>query len=178
MQDLSFSTRDQTCAPCTASAELNHWTTREVPVLNPFLWPNNIPLYGQTILTISKYIHSLVQGHLNCLHLGSLWVSLVAQLVKNPPAIQEDCCMASVQLLSCPTLCHPMNRSLPGSSVCGILQTRIPEWVAIPFPEDFPDPEIEPGSLALQADSLQCEPSSKRKPLLCTRIWLIQGKLS
>ena len=32
----------------------------------------------------------------------------------------------------CPTLCDPMNCSLPDSSVHGILQTRILEWVAIP----------------------------------------------
>ena len=31
------------------------------------------------------------------------------------------------------TLCDPVDRSLPGSSVHGILQSRILEWVAIPF---------------------------------------------
>ena len=34
---------------------------------------------------------------------------------------------------SCPTLCNPMDCSLPGSSVHGILQTRILEWVTMPF---------------------------------------------
>ena len=34
---------------------------------------------------------------------------------------------------SCPTLCDPMDYSPPGSSVHGILQERIVEWVAIPF---------------------------------------------
>ena len=33
----------------------------------------------------------------------------------------------------CPTLCNPTDCSPPGSSVHGILQTRILEWVAIPF---------------------------------------------
>ena len=33
----------------------------------------------------------------------------------------------------CPTLGDPMDCSLPGSSVHGILQARIQEWVAIPF---------------------------------------------
>ena len=33
----------------------------------------------------------------------------------------------------CPTLCDPMNYSPPGSSVHGILQARILEWVAMPF---------------------------------------------
>ena len=35
--------------------------------------------------------------------------------------------------LSCPILCDPMDGSLPVSSVRGILQARIPEWVAILF---------------------------------------------
>ena len=34
---------------------------------------------------------------------------------------------------SCLTLCNPMNCSLPGSSVHGILQARILQWVANPF---------------------------------------------
>ena len=34
---------------------------------------------------------------------------------------------------SCPTLCNPKNCSPPGSSVHGILQARMLEWVAIPF---------------------------------------------
>ena len=34
---------------------------------------------------------------------------------------------------SCPTLCDPVDCSPPGSSVHGILQVRIPEWVAISF---------------------------------------------
>ena len=34
---------------------------------------------------------------------------------------------------SCPTLCDPMDCSPPGSSVPGILQMRILQWVATPF---------------------------------------------
>ena len=36
-------------------------------------------------------------------------------------------------MLSCPILCNPMDCSPPGSSVHGILQARILEWVAISF---------------------------------------------
>ena len=36
-------------------------------------------------------------------------------------------------LQSCPTLGNPMDCSPPGSSVYGILQARILEWVAMPF---------------------------------------------
>ena len=36
---------------------------------------------------------------------------------------------------SCPTLSDPMDCSLPGSSVHGIFQARVPEWGAIAFSE-------------------------------------------
>ena len=36
-------------------------------------------------------------------------------------------------LQSCPTLCDPMDCSPPGSSVHGIFQARVLEWVAIAF---------------------------------------------
>ena len=40
---------------------------------------------------------------------------------------------AAKSLQSCPTLCDPRDGSPPGSSVPGILQARILEWVAISF---------------------------------------------
>ena len=46
--------------------------------------------------------------------------------------------------------CDPIDCSLPGSSVHGIFQARILEWVAIARLADLPDPGIEPGSPALQ----------------------------
>ena len=58
----------------------------------------------------------------------------------------------------CLILCDPMDGSPPGSSVHGILQARIREWVTIPFSSDLPDRGIEPGSPPLQADSLPSEP--------------------
>ena len=62
---------------------------------------------------------------------------------------------------SCLTLCDPMDCSLPGSSVLGILQARILEWVPFPAPGALPDPGIESGSPALQANSLPSEPPGK-----------------
>ena len=59
------------------------------------------------------------------------------------------------------TLCDTMDSSSPlVSSVRGILQARILECVAIPFSR-FPDPGTEPGSPALQANSLPYEPPGK-----------------
>ena len=46
-----------------------------------------------------------------------------------------------------------MDCSPPDSSVHGVLQTRILEWVAISFSRDLPNPGVEPGSPVLQADS-------------------------
>ena len=54
----------------------------------------------------------------------------------------------------CLTFCDPMDYSPPGSSVHGILQARILEWVAVSFSRDLPNPGIETGSPALQAASL------------------------
>jgi len=48
-----------------------------------------------------------------------------------------------------------MDCSQPGSSVDGILQVRILEWVAISFSRALVDPRIEPGSLALKTDLYQ-----------------------
>ena len=58
---------------------------------------------------------------------------------------------------SCPSLCDPMDCSPPGSSLHGIFQPKILEWVAIPSPGDLPNPGIKPGSAALQTDSLPIE---------------------
>ena len=54
-----------------------------------------------------------------------------------------------------------MDWSLPDSSVHGILQARILEWVVIPFCRGSSDLGIELGSPPLQADSLPSEPPGK-----------------
>ena len=57
--------------------------------------------------------------------------------------------------------CDPMDCRLPGSTVCGISQVRIQEWVAFPSPGDLPNPGIEPASPALQMASLQLRHQGK-----------------
>ena len=57
-----------------------------------------------------------------------------------------------------PTLCDPMDCSLPGSFTHGIFQARTLEAVAISFPSGSSNPGIEPRSPTLQADSLPSEP--------------------
>ena len=66
---------------------------------------------------------------------------------------------------SCPTLCEPMDYSLPDSSVHGSLRQEY--WSGFPFPSpgDLPNTGIEPGSPALQADALPSEPPGNALPL-------------
>ena len=45
---------------------------------------------------------------------------------------------------SCLTLCNPMDCSPPGSSVYGILQARILEWVAMPSSRASSQPRDQP----------------------------------
>ena len=50
---------------------------------------------------------------------------------------------------SCPTLCNPMDCSLPGISSMGFFRQEFWSGVPFPSPEDLPDPGIEPRSPAL-----------------------------
>ena len=54
------------------------------------------------------------------------------------------------------SLCNPMDYT-----VHEILQARILEWVAVPFSWGSSQPRDQPGSPALQADSLPAEPQGK-----------------
>ena len=76
------------------------------------------------------------------------WASLVAQLVKNPPAmwatwvrslgwedpLEKGKAAAAKSLQSCPTLCDPIDGSSPGSPVPGILQARTLDGLPFPSP--------------------------------------------
>ena len=71
-----------------------------------------------------------------------------------------QCVCLVVQL--CLTLCDPMDYNASGSSVHGFPRQEHWGGLPFPFPGDLPNPGIEPGSLALQADSLPSE--SRGKP--------------
>ena len=79
---------------------------------------------------------------------------------------------------SCLTLCDPMDYSPPGSSVCGIFQARMLEWVIISFSGGSSPPRVEPlspVSPALRSDSLPDEPL--RKPNLVFSFYKSKGKI-
>ena len=93
----------------------------------------NIYMFSTTILSIIRFSRSVVSDSSHSPQ--NILLFWVGGLVAN----------------SCPTICNPMDYSLPGSSVRGISQARILEWVAISSPGDLPNPGIKPRSLALKA---------------------------
>ena len=69
-------------------------------------------------------------------------------------------CVQSSQF--CSTLCDPMDYNPPGSSVHGILQESMLEWVAMPSSRgSFQPRDMSRVSPALQVDLLPTEPSWK-----------------
>ena len=72
------------------------------------------------------------------------------------------CVCVCLTTQSCPTHCEPMDCSPPGSSVHGIFQAKLLEWVAIPVSQDLPNPGFEPRCPTVQVDSLPSE--TPRKP--------------
>ena len=53
------------------------------------------------------------------------------------PCTAAAAASAAKLLQSCPTLCDPTDCSLPGSSIHGIFQARVLEWVTITFLQPF-----------------------------------------
>ena len=86
---------------------------------------------------------------------------------KNTWCVCAHVCAKSLH--SCPTLCDPMDCSWPGSSVHGILQGRILEWVAMPSPRGSSWPQGSNqcllGLLHWQVGSLPLAPPGKS--LMC-----------
>ena len=96
------------------------------------------------------------------LHTPSAWsLHSVARAEYSWAMIFFLCCVCVLVTQSCLTLCDPTHCIPPGSSVRGVSQARILEWVAIPFSGDLPNPGIKAGSPELQADSLPPEPPGK-----------------
>ena len=86
-----------------------------------------------------SYLHKqqvLLKDKLSQKHL-QYTIGIVAAKVICRPSPQRspcnNCCCCCSVTKSCPTLCEPMDHSLPGSSVHGTSQKRILEWVAISF---------------------------------------------
>ena len=87
------------------------------------------------ILTRAQRLLCLEEA-INTDHMSLLWSYLsVRRVCVNTCArvwvCKDIAATAAKSLQSCPTLCDPIDGSLPGSPVPGILQARTLEWVAI-----------------------------------------------
>ena len=81
--------------------------------------------------------HSSTLAWKNPMDRGS-WQATVHAVTKSQTQLSEfsftfSAAADAKSLQSCPTLCDPIDGSPLGSSVPGILQVRILEWVAISF---------------------------------------------
>ena len=68
-----------------------------------------------------------------------------------------------IHSLSC--VCNPLYCSLPGSSIHGIPQAKILEWLPFPSPVNLSRSEIEPRSPALAGKFFTVEQPGKPIPL-------------
>ena len=78
----------------------------------------------------------------------------------------EDSLLFCLVSKLCLILLQPQDCSPSGSSVHGILQARILEWVAISFSRDLPNPGIECISRALAGKFFTTEPPGKPQVVL------------
>ena len=74
--------------------------------------------YSQKLIMMSKTFFKLIQDR---------WGIVVVQVLESESESESEVAQ------SWSTLCYPMDYSPPGSSVHGIFQARILEWVAISF---------------------------------------------
>ena len=95
-----------------------------------FLTPQTPPL--PVLTQISP--RGLTRSHLLLQpHQRSTGVTYTLRIHNLYAAFHPPACMHAKLLQSCPTLCNPKDCSLSGSSVHGILQASVLEWVAIAF---------------------------------------------
>ena len=103
--------------PCHAApGQLPHFYSRE--------------LLGAHLPGTPKIFHEPASEYPWC-H-PAAWGDPRAQRYLTGKAHSLDACCAVLGRFICVRLCEPMEYSLPGSSVHGILQARILEWVAMP----------------------------------------------
>ena len=84
----------------------------------------------RVLFPLIKYVYMEVALLRQCY---SKWGLILISRLKNSQVKYVCACMHVKSLQSCVTLCDSMDCSPPGSSVHGVFQVRILEWVVIPF---------------------------------------------
>ena len=127
------------CVPWTYQAhswyQAPHWLFLLLRTLFPQIPTEPTPCLLQVsapwhLLTCLKFQPATVPG----------WLSLSLF------SFSKSCVTFKIRVLVaqlCPTLCNSMDYSPPGSSVHGVLQARILEWVNIPFSRESSWPRVQ-----------------------------------
>ena len=89
--------------------------------------------YGMAISVLVSYPHE------DLADLG-LWLQQLPSITRENHTMWAPCSCSLAK--SCLTLCKPMDCSPPGSSVHGIFQARILEWVVISFSRGSSPPRV------------------------------------
>ena len=96
------------------------------------VWPDALGVSLVTHIPFALFLH--------CTHGTCGSACELSQLQESALCVLQPmwCLLAAAakSLQSCPTLCNPIDGSLPGSSVPGIFQARVLEWGAIAFSGD------------------------------------------
>ena len=130
--------------------------------------PFCIPIWTQNLLlTPSDFL----------LHLVDLFIYSASKPANKIFLSYPHLCSLNVCVLSCWVkswlFCDPMDCSLPGSSVHGISQSRILEWLPFPPPGNLPNSGIEPVPLvppALAGGFFTTEPLGKSLLLVSSHL--------
>ena len=90
---------------------------------------------GETVETVSDFIFGgfKITADGDCSDETKRRLLLGRKVMTNPAAAAAAAAAVAKSCQSCPTLCDPIDSSLPGSPVPGILQARTLQWVAISF---------------------------------------------
>ena len=104
-----------------------------LPTPNPYFPPSLSPPISPHFVTISLPLQLFCTPVKLSLSLSFYSANHLSGLCS--PRIDMVAAPAAKSLYSCLTLCDPIDGSPSGSSVPGILQARILEWVTIPSPE-------------------------------------------
>ena len=121
------------CTSCWAKM----WLLSPLRVL-----PCVLPAAARELLLIVKHSKSVVTQAFHSAFITTLW-NRYCYLTKMKELTRVQSTECSV-IQSCLTVYNHMDCSPRGSSVHGISQARILEWVAMPPPGDLPEPGIEP----------------------------------
>ena len=109
----------------------------------PFPSPGNLPNqrlnlhllhWQEDFFCLFSFLALSHQGSSNIQVTYAIFTFNVVQISPYPKLLYRLAAAAAAKSLQlCPTLCDPMDCSLPGSPVRGICQARVLEWVAIAF---------------------------------------------